>query len=272
MKQAICLLAYKDMNYVHKFIDQFESHPDIEFYVHWHNHSDEECNELKSYSESIKYVCNQFDTRTFTRNLVDAEMHLYQKAIENPETGMFHLLSESNYLICDADYFVSYFNENSDCNFLSFVDNDPILNIANTFIFLRKYCGHKASQWKSLNVNTMHKLLNNLDMVNELIFLNSKSRRGLRGALDEFIVPTILKEKCNIDTNLKHNLCYVNWTNCFMHPNTLTYSLYENPDYCINDDDILQNLSMRKIDIMDESCRTLLDEIKSKFKIKHNLV
>ena len=251
MKHAICLLAYKDINYMHRFIDQFENHKDIEFYIHWHNHDDNECKLLKSYSNNIKYVCNNFNTFRFSIDLVYAEMHLYKIALQNPEICICHLFSESNYLICNVNHFINYYNDNINNNFLTFIYDETI----NSMNF------YKASQWKSLNRNTIQKLIDPLYLIDELLNELTKIHKP-NGALDEIIIPTILKRKFNIDNNLKPNLCYINWINCRSHPNELTYSMYKDPSYQITYEEVTKNLTVRKIDIMNNDCKLFLDTMK----------
>lgn len=264
MKHAICVLAYKDIDYMKKFIDQFENHDDIEFYIHWHKHNKKECLKLKSYSQNIKYICNQFDTLHFSKDLVLAELHLYYVASQNPNVCMCHLYSESDFIICPIQYLIDYYNERINSNFITYITDDQRI-IDKKYLIFGKYEAHKASQWKSLNINTVKKLLQNLSLVNELINLFTNSKILIPGALDEFVIPTILKLKCDIDLNREECNHYVNWSKCSTHPNKLTTTILSNPEYNLNDDEILSNIAIRKIDVNNNDSLSFLNLMRRKF-------
>lgn len=264
MKHAICVLAYKDIDYMKKFIDQFENHADIEFYIHWHKHNDDECSELKSYSKNIKYICNRFDTKYFSKDLVLAELHLYYVASQNTNICMCHLYSESDFIICPIQYFIDYYNERINSNFVSYIIDDKRV-INQKYLIFGKYEAHKASQWKSLNINTVKKLLQNLSLVDELINLFIDHKMLIPGALDEFIIPTVLKLKCNIDLNHEECKHYINWSKCSMHPNELSIAILSNPKYNLNDNKILSNIAIRKIDINNDDSLSFLNLMRYKF-------
>lgn len=264
MKHAICVLAYKDIDYMKKFIDQFENHTDIEFYIHWHKHNKKECLKLKSYSQNIKYICNQFDTLRFSKDLVMAELHLYYIASQNPNVCMCHLYSESDFIICPIQYFIDYYNERLDNNFITYITDDPRVIYRKHSIF-NKYEAHKASQWKSLNINTVKKLLQNLSLADELINLFIDHKMLIPGALDEYIIPTVLKLKCNIGINCEECKHYTNWENRLLHPNELTMTMLSNPKYHLYDDKILSNIAIRKIDVMNNDSLSFLNLMRRKF-------
>ena len=268
MKQAICLLAYKSINYVQAFIDQFENNPDLYFYIHWHGHSKEECIELRNRNANIKYICNQFNTIRFSADLVFAELHLYYVTSQNSEIKFCHLMSESDYLICTPSFFVDFFNKAANSNFVTFVTDDFKANIIRKKIFGDDYMGHKASQWKSLNIETIKHLLSYQNTIEELISIYKEKNYMLTGgAADEFIVPTILINEINIESNnLETNKRYVNWVLCCdSHPLTLTFTKYKSKRYNIDDDEVTSNLIVRKIDIFDQDCKNFVDYMKEKF-------
>lgn len=267
MKQAICLLAYKSINYVQAFIDQFENNPDLYFYIHWHGHSKEECIELRNSNANIKYICNQFNTIRFSADLVFAELHLYYVASQNSEIKFCHLMSESDYLICTPSFFVDFFNKAANSNFVTFVTDDFKVNTIRKKIFGNDYMGHKASQWKSLNIETIKCLLSYQNTIEELISIyKAKNYTLIGGAADEFIVPTILINEINIESNnLETNKRYVNWSSCNGHPLTLSFTKYKSKRYNIDDNEVISNLIVRKIDIFDQDCKNFVDYMKEKF-------
>ena len=286
MKHAICLLAYKDYNYIKSFIDQFNDHPDILFYIHWHNHSDEECEKLKKYSDKIIYINNLYKTYRFSINLVRAELNLYFMASQNEEIRFCHLMSESDYLICDVNYFIDYFNNIEDKDFLSY--NKSAFNV-NLFYDYDKNI-YKASQWKTLSINTVKFIIENIQ---ELFFLIKKINYNsiLNGSFDEYIIPTFLKNSLYIKNNklINDSKRYIKWSNsiyvnnkaCHDRPSILTSDLYKEKYFKIyrynhfvttydpiNDNDILNNLIIRKIDIFNKKSKEFLDMFKLKFNKK----
>ena len=287
MKHAICLLAYKDYNYITSFIDQFNNHPDILFYIHWHNHSDEECEKLKKYSDKIVYINNLYRTYRFSINLVRAELNLYFMASQNEDIKYFHLMSESDYLICDVNYFIDYFNKYEDNDFLIYInDNDYNCNLFydyNDNIY-------KASQWKTLSKNTINYII---EHIQDLFFLIKRINYNtvLGGAFDEFIIPTFLKNTLYKDNDklINDSKRYIRWSHSIYynnqyiddnsHPSILTTDLYNEKYYKvfrynhyvdvydpINESVILNNLIIRKIDIFNEKSKDFLNNIKEKFK------
>ena len=268
MKQAICLLAYKSINYVQAFIDQFENNPDLYFYIHWHGHSQEECIELRNRNANIKYICNQFDTTRFSADLVFAELHLYYVVSLNSEIKFCHLMSESDYLICTPSFFVDFFNKAVNSNFITFITNDFRVNSIRNKIWGNNYIAHKASQWKSLNIETVNNLLLYQATIEELIDTYKKQTRKFLtwGAIDEFIIPTLLINTVNIElNNLETSKRYVNWSGCVSHPQTLTFTKYKSKRYNIDDDEFTSNLIVRKIDIFDQDCKNFVEYMKEKF-------
>lgn len=268
MKQAICLLAYKSFNYVQAFIDQFENHPDLYFYIHWHGHSQEECVELQNRNANIKYICNQYNTTRFSHDLIFAELHLYYVAALDNDIAFCHLMSESDYLICSPNFFVGVFNKAKDSNFITYVTSDFRVNACRSKIWGKNYIAHKASQWKSLNIDTVHKLLDCSEISEKLIdsFENQAKKFFVFGAADEYIIPTILINEIRIyDNDLKSNKRYISWIKCFDHPNLLTWSKYLDKSYYIKDNEVTSNLIVRKIDIFDEDSKRFVDKMKIKF-------
>lgn len=268
MKQAICLLACKPITYIQAFIDQFGNHPDLYFYIHWHGHSQEECKELQNRNSNIKYICNQFNTTRFSSDLIFAELHLYYVASQNSEIKFCHLMSESDYLICPPSFFVGVFNKAANSNFITFITNDFKVNNIRNKIWGNNYIAHKASQWKSLNVETVNHLISYQATIKELIDTYKEQERKFFtwGAADEFIIPTILINTVNIKLNkLETNKRYINWSGCTDHPQILTFTKYKSKKYYINDDEVTSNLIVRKIDIFDQDCKNFVDYMKEKF-------
>jgi hypothetical protein len=273
MKQAICLLAYRPIQYIRAFIEQFKNNPDILFYIHWHMHTEEECEELKNTNTNIKYVCNKYDTVRFSADLIMAEMHLYQMAAKNDEIAYCHLMSESDYLICSPDFFVNSFNKSSEYNYMTFITNDVRFNRYIDMVWDNSYPCYKASQWKSLNMETVKILVENKNFIENLISkcLDKMSKFGLPAALDEIIIPSFIKNSPQINSKfeiLSANR-YINWYCCPSHPNTLTYTKYKLVNiFHIYDDDIISNLIVRKIDIFKDDSKRFLDIIHAKFNEK----
>lgn len=268
MKQAICLLACKPINYMQAFIDQFENHPDLYFYIHWHGHSKEECIELRNRNANIKYICNQFNTYRFSPDLVFAELHLYYVASQNSEIQFCHLMSESDYLICPPSFFVNVFNKAANSNFLTFITSDFRVNNIRNKIWGNNYIAHKASQWKSLNIQTVNDLLSYQDIIEELInkFRVQTQKIFAWGAVDEFIIPTLLINTVNIElNNLETSKRYINWSGCADHPQILTLTKYQSKKYYIDENEVTSNLIVRKIDIFDQDCKNFVDYMKEKF-------
>ena len=98
-------------------------------------------------------------------------------------------MSESDYLICTPSFFVDFFNKAANSNFVTFVTDDFKVNIIRKKIFGDDYMGHKASQWKSLNIETIKHLLSYQNTIEELVSIyKEKNRVLIGGAADEFII------------------------------------------------------------------------------------
>ena len=275
MKQAICLLAFKSKEYIEKFIEQFQNHPELVFYIHWHGHTQEECLKLKKEHSNIAYICNLFNTQRFSDQLVYAELYLYAVAIKNEEIGMCHLMSESDYLICSPQHFVDTFNKSSNENFLEYVWHDDKVNIHRFSMFGKDFEMFKASQWKSLNRNTIIELLNNFNEIQnrmqnfyEKFMMMVIKGEWYGGACDEIIIPSILKNILHINTDNIKSYRYVNWAKFQDHPALLNMKNYKDESYCIQDYVVLDNLIVRKIDIFDKGCQEFLSMMKNKFNMK----
>lgn len=263
MKHAICLICYKNLSYIENFVRQFENDDRFSIFIHWFGFNNNDKKKLLEKYSNIKCIYNKFFTKRFSSDLVWAELDLYRKAyMEDPDIEMFHLFSESDYLICSLDKFDQYFSCYKDENFLIF-ESDTI--VKNYRIF-KKYTDivtqKKASQWKSLNRNTIDFLLNNQTLIHEYL----EDCLPGKWAKDEVVIPTILYNEYN--NNYMHGKRYIKWPHFVSdHPITFFKSNYDDTKYRISNNifltDIKNNLIIRKIDIMNKDSRNFLEMVKN---------
>lgn len=276
MKQAICLLCFGDVDKILNFIKQFEDHPDINIYVHYHG-----CDNInKLYScPNIRYVMIKYRTCRFSCDMVRAELALYEYALQDdPDNVMFHLMSESDYLICSPQYFVDYFNRYKDFDFITYVDyklgvktgTELILDYLTNCFPDNHISLAKASQQKSLSRNTAESLMKFKEEIEGVLRMHEANNyHTVPGAVDELIIPTIMYWLIG-DKSLESKR-YINWENSKDdHPNTLLLSDYNNESsrarYKFVDSFILQNQIVRKIDFANSDSVDFLKAFKIKFK------
>ena len=65
---------------------------------------------------------------------------------------------------------------------------------------------------------------------------------------------------------METNKRYVNWLfSCNGHPLTLTFTKYKSKKYNIDENKVISNLIVRKINIFDQDCKNFVDYMKEKF-------
>lgn len=291
MKQAICLLCNGfNTKIILKFLKQFEKHPDIQFYIHYDNagYSDEDTianiNKISEY-QGVRYISNIYSTKRYSGDMVRAEIALYEEALKDPDNCMFHLMSESNYLICSVDYFADYFSKFSEFDYLTYILWDKrlwrVYPPNDAFVVLQDKYGVKsdsdteikASQWKSLCRKTTEDLIyKHKDVVLEILGDKDKKQHYKFGAADEFVVPNVIYYLIG-DRNFTHSSkVYVNWNAGGDHPMELCIDDYndilKSKDKELQSNIILENLSMRKININNPLSVDFLNLFKEKHKAK----
>lgn len=283
MKQAICLLCCGKLNYITSFLHQFENHPDINIYIHYHKKY--ETNEYKecvvqflSRMHNVRCVMTDYETFRFSADMVRAEMALYEYALQDDEDNVvFHLMGESDYLICPPQYFVDYFNRYKDFDFVTYVHDQRLAKSGPNFMLNQlsmhfpdnALCFVKACQQKSLSRSTATRLIGLKDAIEMLLSSNQDFRGTIPGALDEFVVPTVIYSLIG-DKSIGAKR-YVNWSAKHTgHPNTLRLSDYTNDvhrkEYAYIDYIILGNFIIRKIDVCSPDSLAFLKYFQNKFK------
>lgn len=282
-KQAICLITCGELGRIVNFVKQFKNHPEINIYIHYDvGHVDPEYKEeFESiiYSlDRVKLVTGIFRTFRFSMALVSAELLLYEHALKDEENTMFHLFSETDYLITTPNYFCEYFKKYDDFDYITYNWDDNRLaskyhvNIMNEYIS-QKYGLNidflvKACQQKSLSRKTTEKLIYDHSVDINFICKCRETRDNIFGALDEYVIPNFIFH-CIGDKSMT-NKRYINWHNVESnHPRTLRYSDYIDDERrfeaCFIENAILQQFIVRKIDCFDEDSLKFLELFREKF-------
>lgn len=290
MKQAICLLCHGfDSNVIIEFLKQFEGHPDIQFYIHYNDpgfNDTERINNIHRVSEypGVRYVSDVYNTRRYSGDMVKAEIALYEEALKDPDNGMFHLMSATNYLICSVNYFVDYFSKFSEFDYLTYILWDkriwraPQYNRAYTFLqnkYNLEYDSDmeiKAFQWKTLCRKTTEDLIYKYkDDILEIIGPESRQQYGF-GAADEYIIPNVIYYMIGNRNFSGSSKVYVNWNSGRDHPLELNINDYKNHSTAVQKElqsnIIMENLSIRKINVNDPLSIEFLNHFKEKHKAR----
>ena len=120
MKHAILITAYKDLSYLLKLINSFDE--DFNIYIH-----------IDTKTIIPPYVISEFKRRSNVRcfikkysinwgsmNHVKSILYLCKKALSNSENEYIHLISGSDCLIKNIEFFKYFFRKNRQLNFLEF--------------------------------------------------------------------------------------------------------------------------------------------------------
>lgn len=284
MKHAICLLCNGALNKIMSFIKQFGNHPDINIYIHYHKkqESDDRIISFLSKTDNVKCVISDYATTRFSCDMVRAELALYEYALQdNDDNVVFHLMSETDYMICSPQYFVDYFNKYKDFDFITYVHDKRVIqsgpDIIMNPIFAKfpkdtiYFC--KASQQKSLSRSTVEQLLKFKDIIESILANCEGITKQIPGAIDEFVIPIVVYNL--IGSKSIGAKRYVNWCNIYTgHPNILRLDDYKNETKCKEyeyiDYIILENFIIRKIDVNVPDSLAFLYYFRNRFKkIEH---
>lgn len=119
MKHAILILAHKEIPLLSHMVDYF-SH-DCYVFIHIDKKAriaNSEMEELKS-KPQIVAVYQKYNVHWGGFSILKSELFLFREALRLCDASFFHLLSGQDYPIKPLDYFLDFFERNSNKNFIS---------------------------------------------------------------------------------------------------------------------------------------------------------
>ena len=215
MKHAILLLSSYGIDFLNNFLSQFNNDYRFDIFIHIDGKSKIDIEDKKTIIESnIKYINHLNKSKKFSVEMVDVMFELLNKASKTDNYDYFHYFSDSCYLIKTLDEFYEFFIRNNNISYMTY---------HLTRFFLCKKCPFKlfkGSQWMSLHRNIVHKLLDNINMLNMYKEgIKNKTIELLRGAPDEFIIQNLIVNDICKGNPLKkkvinNNFRFIRWKNC----------------------------------------------------------
>ncbi len=119
MKQAILIMAHKNMKQVKKLVDFFEGQCDV--YIHIDKNfkvRDDELKDLEN-SSGVRGVYRKYRVHWGGFSVLEAEIYLMKCALRDGNAGYFHVLSGEDYPIKPLYNFLHFFSHTSVKGFLS---------------------------------------------------------------------------------------------------------------------------------------------------------
>ena len=119
MKQGILITAYKDFGHLLDITSFFNSH--FEIYIHIDKKSDitQDFIDTLKKDPKVRLVSRKFTVNWGGLNHLKSILHLAEVALKNRELERFHLISGHDYPIKSPSYFMEFFNNNRNKNYLS---------------------------------------------------------------------------------------------------------------------------------------------------------
>jgi len=121
VKQAILILAYKDIPQLIDMIECFDA--DFQFYIHIKKSSKIDALELEQLKslEKVAFVSRKYEVKWGGYNLLKAILHLSREALKNTELSYFHLISGQDFPIKNTAYFKTFLKKNQGKQFIEYV-------------------------------------------------------------------------------------------------------------------------------------------------------
>lgn len=120
--QAILITAYKDFDHLEEIIRFFEG--PFRLYIHIDKKIEVPRKVLMSLEgfSQVVMISRKYKVNWGSHNHVLAILELVKEALKDPANYYFHLISGLDFPIKTQDYFISFFNENRNKDFLDFFD------------------------------------------------------------------------------------------------------------------------------------------------------
>lgn len=275
IKQAILLLAHKGIDYINKFCEQFNNDNRFDIYIHYDkklNLSKNDIEDLMNKFSNIKLIDSKYIGKYFDMSLIDAEIFLLEQSFIT-KYSYYHLMSEQCYISVSLDLFYNIFNNiNTDIVFMDFTYDKEGWQIIDKELGLR----WAGSQWWSLPYNAVKWIFDKLSTTDyyltfsDKLYLYNKDRQIRIIAADETFFTNMFKI---IDNNFKFlsNKRYVDFTFPLVdwsHPHELDI----NKLFKYLNENILNNLIIRKIDYKNNNSIKLLKEIQYINRYASNII
>ena len=188
MKHAILLLSSYGINYMNNVLSQFNNDKRFDIYIHIDGQSKIDIENNKTITKSnIKYIKHLYKSKKKSIEMVDIMFNLLSIASKTDNYAYFHYFSDSCYLITTLDEFYQFFIQNNNKTYINY-------NLEKNFLYKNsRYTLYKGSQWMSLHINIVHKLLDNIILFNKYKeAIRNRTIRLITGAPDELIQKNIM--------------------------------------------------------------------------------
>lgn len=120
MKHAILITAYKEFEYLYELVNMFDDDFNIYIHIDKKSYVNPLLLRLMSSCSNVLYVGQIYKVNWGSRSHLDAILNLCSIAFENVDNDFFHLISGSDILTVDLDYFKKIFERNRSSNFLEY--------------------------------------------------------------------------------------------------------------------------------------------------------
>lgn len=179
-KQAILIIAHNNLEILKKNILILDN-SNIDFYIHIDKKSSIEINDILKDNQLLDlksniYIYKEISVYWGGYSQIQVELFLLKQAIINSnnksfEYGHLHLISGVDLPLVNSDYFVRFFNENSNKEFIHFYSKKLSNKIYDRFDY---YHFFEENLWKRKGIGKiLYKILNNFSkLFQKLIFIN----------------------------------------------------------------------------------------------------
>ena len=120
MKHAVLITVYNNFDYLYELVNMFDD--DFNIYIHIDKKSSVDKLLLEAlYScGNVSYIEQDYNVNWGSRSHLDAILELCSISIKNSDNYFFHLISGSDILTVDLNYFKSLFEQNVNVNYLEY--------------------------------------------------------------------------------------------------------------------------------------------------------
>lgn len=254
MKQAFLIGAFQNPNYLLHLVNTLDSSRS-NIYIHVNKYNEEEFKDF--YSKIVEraniYVYSKIKVKYGSYKFLESSQFLLKEAYKNSDNTHFHFMSGQDILTKPIDELCDFFEENKntsyfDCSeypkdwdwrinkhhvgeifppnsFFNTIARSLVLRIEKNIKYDRKQLPFETlyigSPWWSINRKAAKVLIDYFSIA------KNWSRLKYTWGIEEVIVPTLLGNAIQIGNVVKHNQCYMNWSqSAGCHPNCLIESDY----------------------------------------------
>lgn len=249
MKQAFLIGAFQNPEYLLHLVNTLDSYRS-NIYIHVNKYNKEEFKDFYSIiaKRSNIQAFSEIKVKYGSYKFLESSQFLLKEAYKDPENTHFHFISGQDILIKPINEFCDFFEENEDVSFIDCSEypktwdwrinkhhvgelfppdsrintlaRSLVLRVEKIFKYERKQLPFSTlyigSPWWSINRKAAKELIDYFSIA------KNWARLKYTWGIEEVIIPTLLGNSNKIGKVVKHNQCYMNWSQAVgSHPNCL---------------------------------------------------